>query len=225
MADAVNQPFKIVIVDDHKLFRAGLLRVLESHPGLKVCGEFGSAEEVLESLAAGMQFDAILVDYELLSTGGARTSGLDLVSSIRALRPEANILMVTAGMRASELSQAIYELKVGVFLKSESEEELILAVSRTTQGQRWVSTQAALSLVPAKSPVHQEHSVSGSFTPKEEAVLQGILEGLSNKEIGAKLDVTEGAIKTVLQRLFDKVGVRTRSQLVRYAIESRSGKF
>jgi DNA-binding NarL/FixJ family response regulator len=219
---AVNTPIKVFLIDDHRLFRAGLAQLLENTGEFEVCANVGSAAEALKVLAEGLEFDAALIDYELNGPSGRCESGLDLAASIRALRPEANLLMVTAGMRSSELFQAIHELKIGIFLKSDCEEDLLRAVTRTAQGEMWLSTQTALLLVQQRAAAPPEQTVPEPLTSREQAVLQGILEGLSNKEIGAKLDATEGAIKATLQRLFEKVGVRSRSQLVRYAIEMRN---
>ena len=130
--------------------------------------------------------------------------------------------MVTAGMEPAALSRTIQGLNAGIFLKSEPTVELFLAIRRTAQGEQWISSRAALALMASQTP-HPEslpkHSDEMSF--REMGVLKGVLEGKSNKQIGAQLDLTESLVKAVLQRLFDKTGVRSRSQLVRYALETQ----
>lgn len=214
-------PLRLLLVDDHTLFRESLRRLLESEPGLAVGGDFSAAADAVSAVRGGLKFDAALVDYELSGRVGAGT-GLDLVRQLRALLPEARVLMVTAGMENPDLVRAVQELQVGVFLKTEPTAELLLAIQRTARGEQWISSRAALALVaernPPPAPALGERS---PLTPREERVLRGVLEGQSNKEIGAAMALSESAVKAVLQKLFEKTGVRSRSQLVRYAIETQ----
>ncbi len=213
---------QIVLVDDHTLFREGLRRLLDGEKGIKVCGDFDSAEAVMAALNDGLQFDIALVDYELTIASGRSTNGLDLLRQIRADRPGAKILFVTAGMQMADLMSALKDLNAGVFLKTEPIAELMLAIQRTAKGERWVSSGAALALVEnQQSQVDQEKLHHDPLNDRESLVLRGVLEGLSNKEIGARLELTESSVKAVLQKLFEKTGVRSRSQLVRYAIETQ----
>lgn len=213
---------KILLVDDHTLFREGLRRLLDGELGVAVCGDFESAEAAVAALADGLEFDIALVDYELTLSTGQTTNGLDLLRQIRALRPAAKILFVTAGMNMADLMTALKDLNAGIFLKTEPIAELMLAIQRTAKGERWVSSGAALALVENQQTkaVHEKQRQE-ELNPRENLVLRGVLEGLSNKEIGARLDLTESSVKAVLQKLFEKTGVRSRSQLVRYAIEAQ----
>jgi DNA-binding NarL/FixJ family response regulator len=216
------QRVEILLIDDHTLFREGLRRMLEGETGLGVCGDFATAESALAAMRAGLAFDVALVDYDLMEASGRRTNGLDLIEQMRALRPGVNVLIVTGGMESGELVRAVHKLNAGVFFKAEPTAELKLAILRTATGERWVSSGAALKLVAAQGADDQAvRPGHGSLTDRESRVLRGVLEGESNKEIGARLDLSESSVKAVLQRLFEKTGVRTRSQLVRYAIESQ----
>jgi len=213
---------RIVLVDDHTLFREGLRRLLDGESGVTVCGDFESAEAVMERLADGLEFDVALVDYELTLEGGQGANGLGLLRRIRALRPEAKILFVTAGMNMTDLLTALRDLNAGIFLKTEPIDELLLAIRRTAAGQRWVSSGAGLALASnQKTRADEATKRRETLNERESLVLRGVLEGLSNKEIGARLETTESSVKAVLQKLFEKSGVRSRSQLVRYAIEAQ----
>ncbi len=225
-------PIGILLVDDHTLFREGLRRMLEMAPGIEVRGDFASAPEALAAIAAPntLDFDVALIDYELSlpgseRTGGERTSsehttGVDLVRELRRLRPAARVLMVTAGMQPGEALRALNELNAGIFIKTEPLAELMLAIRRTAAGTRWLSSGAAVELISARA-TQPPPGPRQPLTPRESTVLNAVLEGLSNKQIGARMDLTESAVKAVLQKLFEKTGVRTRSQLVRYAIEAQ----
>jgi len=211
---------RILLVDDHTLFREGLRRLLDGEPGVIVCGDFESAEAALAGLGRGLDFDVALVDYELTVAGGHATNGLDL--QIRALRPGAKVLFVTAGMNMADLVVAMKDLNAGIFLKTEPIAELMLAIQRTAKDERWVSSGVALALVEnQQAKVDQEKQRHERLTERENLVLRAVLEGLGNKEIGVRIGMTESSVKAVLQKLFEKTGVRSRSQLVRYAIEAQ----
>jgi len=213
---------RVLLVDDHTLFREGLRRLLDGEPGVMVCADFESAEAAMAGLADGLEFDIALVDYELTVASGHTTNGLDLLRQIRDLRAGAKILFVTAGMHRADLVTALKELNAGIFLKTEPIAELMLAIQRTAKGERWVSSGAALALLSGQqAQVDQEKQRHEQLNERENLVLRGVLEGLSNKEIGARLELTESSVKAVLQKLFEKTGVRSRSQLVRYAIETQ----
>ena len=213
---------RILLVDDHTLFREGLRRLLDGESGVTVCADFESAQSAMNAITAGLDFDIALLDYELTVSNGQSTNGLDLLRQIRAVRPAAKILFVTAGMNMADLMTALKDLNAGIFLKTEPIAELMLAIQRTAKGERWVSSGAALALVEnQQTKSGQEKKRHDELNARENLVLRGVLEGLSNKEIGARLDLTESSVKAVLQKLFEKTGVRSRSQLVRYAIESQ----
>ena len=213
---------RILLVDDHTLFREGLRRLLDGEPGVIVCGDFESAEAALAGLGRGLDFDVALVDYELTVAGGHATNGLDLLRQIRALRPGAKVLFVTAGMNMADLVMALKDLNAGIFLKTEPIAELMLAIQRTAKDERWVSSGVALALVEnQQAKVDQEKQRHERLTERENLVLRAVLEGLGNKEIGVRIGMTESSVKAVLQKLFEKTGVRSRSQLVRYAIEAQ----
>ena len=207
----------ILLIDDHTLFRESLRRLLEAEPGWLVSGEFSTAEAALAAVAGGLSCDLALIDYELEGTGPAARNGLDAARSLRQLRPRIPILIVTAGMTYSNLLHAVQDARLGVFLKNEPAAELLLAMRRTARGEQWISSGAALALINQQPSGATQPELQ--FAPRERTVLRSVLEGLTNKEIGAQLDISESAVKAVLQKLFEKAGVRSRSQLVRFAVE------
>jgi len=215
-----REVIRLLLVDDHTLFRESLRRLLEGEPGVEISGDFATAEDALEAVRSGLEFDAALVDYELEGTGAG--NGLDLVRKVRSLRPDARVLMVTAGMGSADLMRAVTELNTGIFLKTEPTVELLLAIQLTAKGERWISSRASLALIASGGlPVGTGRPVAERLSARESEVLRGVLEGQSNKEIGAQLEITESSVKAVLQKLFERAGVRSRSQLVRYAIETQ----
>jgi DNA-binding NarL/FixJ family response regulator len=218
-AKSEHEVIRLLLVDDHTLFRESLRRLLESEEGVEISWDFANAEDALEAVRAGLEFDAALVDYELGGTGSG--NGLDLVRKVRRVRPDARVLMVTAGMGLTDLMRAVTELNTGIFLKTEPTVELMLAIQRTAKGERWISSRASLALIASGGLAGGERPVAERLSARESGVLRGVLEGQSNKEIGAQLEMTESSVKAVLQKLFERAGVRSRSQLVRYAIETQ----
>jgi DNA-binding NarL/FixJ family response regulator len=111
----------------------------------------------------------------------------------------------------------------GIFLKHSPPGELVEAIHKVMRGDLWLDSRAVRSFVGGVRVKSEERQTAESLTPREKAVLKAVFEGLSNKEIAAKLQISESSVKAALQQLFEKTGVRTRSQLVRIALEQHAG--
>lgn len=205
-------PIRLLLVDDHVLFREGVARLLTSEPDFDVvaeCGTTGEARAIVEQRA----IDVVLLDFDL---GGA--DGGEFISAFREAGHQGRVLMVTAGMTPEESSLALRLGASGIFLKNNSPSALAQAVRMVAAGATWIDQTVvqliAESAVPPDDPSDHDH-----LTEREQQVLQGVFEGLANKEIGALIGISVSAVKTTLQQLFQKTGVRTRGQLVRIALE------
>lgn len=207
---------RLLLIDDHILFRDGLSRLLALEPDLEVVAGCGTIAEALETLG-GKPVDIVLLDYDL-----GEDRGSHFVSSARQAGYTGKVLMVTAGMNAKEASTALHMGVSGIFLKHNSPGTLAKAVRLIMDGEIWVDPKV-IQLMADHVDQREDESVSPLLTERERQVLRGIFEGLTNKEIGAQLGVTDGAVKATLQQLFQKTGVRTRSQLVRIALEGSLG--
>jgi DNA-binding NarL/FixJ family response regulator len=210
-------PMRLLLLDDHILFREGLCRLLASEPDFEIAGNCGTSAEALEVLKRG-PVDIVLLDSDLGDDHGSQ-----FISSARRLGFVGKILMVTAGMSAKESSVALQLGASGIFLKHDSPGALVKAIRSVAGGQVWVD-QKVIQNMAAAVQQGDDQTVGKPLTEREQHVLQGIFEGLTNKEIAARLAVTESAVKATLQQLFQKTGVRTRSQLVRIALERSLGK-
>jgi two-component system, NarL family, nitrate/nitrite response regulator NarL len=162
--------------------------------------------------------DLVLLDYDL---GPQRAP--DFLDLSRALTDPPRVLMVTAGITPSESVQILNEGASGIFLKHSSPALLAEAIRRVHGGETWVDQRCLRDIVQVAS--QPDNRPSKDFTERERAVLRGVFEGLSNKEIGARLEISESSVKAALQQLFHKTGVRTRSQLVRIALEQFAGQW
>jgi DNA-binding NarL/FixJ family response regulator len=210
------EPIRLLLLDDHILFRESLGRLLASEPDFVLAGSCGSAEEALDILARN-PVDLVLLDYDLGDDHGSR-----FIEMARRAGYAGRILMVTAGMSAVESSAALRLGASGIFLKHNSPGTLERAIRMVAAGEMWVDPKVIQSMAHQVAEPESE-APRNPLTAREQEVLQGIFEGLTNKEIAARLGVSEGAVKATLQQLFQKTNVRTRSQLVRIALEGALG--
>jgi DNA-binding NarL/FixJ family response regulator len=200
-------------VDDHGLFRESLSRLLQAEPDFRIAGTCGSVTEALAVLDQE-QIDLVLLDYDL-----GEEQGSGFLESARQKGFAGRVLMVTAGMSDAGTLRALESGAAGIFLKHSPPAQLVEAINKVMSGEMWLDPRAVRSLVAGASGKSDEQRTSQPLTDRERAVLKGVFEGLTNKEIAVKLQTSEGTVKAVMQQLFDKTGVRTRSQLVRIALE------
>ena len=203
---------RLLLVDDHPLFREGLARLLASEPDFEVVGQCSTSTEALQWLSRS-EVDIVLLDFDL-----GNEQGSPFISSARHSGYARKILMVTAGMNATESSLALKMGASGIVLKHNSPGILANAIRLVAQGEMWVD-QKVIQQMAERLPQGNSQNLPKTLTRREEQVLRGVFEGLANKEIAAKIGVSETSVKATLQQLFRKTGVRTRSQLVRVALE------
>ena len=202
-------PLRLLIIDDHAMFRGGIARALGAEPGFQIAGECASVAEARAALAT-TKVDVVLLDIDLGAENGREF--------LRGLLPDQRpkVVVVTGGISEHEAYALLKAEVEGVVLKHEPVNVLSAAIRRVAQGQRaleapWIQTVLAR--------VQAEQSEMKPLTRRERDVLRSVLEGLPTKEIAFRLDSSEPAVKSVIQQLFDKTGVRTRAQLVRVALE------
>ena len=207
---------RLLLLDDHVLFRESLSRLLASEPDFEMAANCGTAAEALDILAQ-TAVDVVLLDFDLGEDHGSR-----FIEAAGEAGYTGKILMVTAGMNAAESSIALQLGASGIFLKHNSPVNLAKAIRLVAGGDVWMDPKV-VQLMAAGVREGDKQAPRPRLTEREQQVLQGIFEGLSNKEIAGRLNVSEGAVKATLQQLFQKTHVRTRSQLVRIALEESLG--
>lgn len=207
---------RVAMIDDHGLFRESLGRVLESLPTLRLIARCANAREALDQLSRA-EADVVLLDYDL----GDETA-LSLLGEIKERWKDLRVLMVTAGLSDDVTLQLMEAGASGIFLKQNDPDHLITAIERVHQGEIWMDDKTLKALLAGRQARDASRGRIRPITDRQRAVLRGILDGLANKEIAARLNISESSVKAVIQELFRKAGVRTRSQLVRIAIEKHS---
>ena len=200
----------ILLVDDHAMFREGLVRSLEREPDLKVLGQCSSVAEALALLKAGPAL--VLLDVDL-GTGRA----LEFVEGANRAGFEGHILVVTAGISGQEAVQLIQSGVAGIMHKHHSVQELCDAIRKVAAGEQCLEKEYLSPLF--RSVDRTRMSTRPKLTERDRTVLRFIFQGLTNKEIAERLHVSEGAVKASTRLLFEKLGARTRAQLVKIALE------
>lgn len=200
---------RALLVDDHALFRESVARVLNDEPDLHV--EHCDSIRAAIALLPGNKFDLVLLDHDL---GSERAS--QFLPVARQAGYEGKVLIVTAWVSEMEARRLIRQGVSGIFLKQGPLSDLSQGIRTVMRGGTWMDSSfqeinaADRDQASAPAPV---------FNERQRKVMRFVLEGLSNKEIAWRLQISESYVKAILQSLFQKTGVRTRGQLVRVAVE------
>jgi two-component system, NarL family, nitrate/nitrite response regulator NarL len=205
---------RILLIDDHTLFRDSLMRLLEQELDFEVTARCATVAEGYECLLA-REVDVVLLDYDL-----GREVGADLLARLDEKTGKVRAILVTAGMGAGAIAQAVAAGVAGIVLKHSDPRHLMEAVRKVHGGASWWD-DSILQKIAAHAN-GRAAAPARAITERQRQVLRSILDGLSNKEIAARMQASETSIKATIQELFSKAGVRTRSQLVRVAIERYS---
>jgi DNA-binding NarL/FixJ family response regulator len=196
-----------LLVDDHALFRESVAAVLGKESDLEIdhCASIGEAMNRFTR----RHYDLVLLDHDL---GNERAS--HFLPAARQAGFEGRVLVVTAWVSDTEARRLLRQGASGIFLKQAPLSQLTASIRAVIAGETWVDP--AFGKV---SPSADSGQLPPTFTDRQRQVLRFVLEGLSNKEIAWRMQISESYVKAILQSLFDKTGVRTRGQLVRIAFE------
>jgi len=210
---------RLVLLDDHCLFRASLARLLAAESGFDIVGECGTSAEALQTLN-GSPVDVVLLDLDF----GAEPAN-DLISAARNGGYQGRFLILAGTTDAERSAMALKFGASGIFLKSEAPERLIQAIRLIASGAIWVDQKIIQLLADQclNQPRRGDRKSPGALENREQRVLMGILGRLTNRDIAEGMGISESSVKNILQALFSRTGVRTRSQLVRLALEGSLG--
>lgn len=210
------KPISVLVVDDHTLFRRGLIALLKQEEGVVVLGEAADASEAL-SAALTLQPDLILLDNHM---PGMR--GVDLLPELRRKVPGARVLMLTVSEDEQDLSEALRNGAQGYLLKTVDGEDLAAALIRTMRGESVVSPEmshkllnafrsSAAAVAPAAC-TDPDRVEPLPLSPRELEILRELTRGSSNKEIARLLSIAEPTVKIHVQHILRKLGVSSRVQ-------------
>ncbi len=207
---------RVLLADDHAVLRAGLRLLLTSTNEYEVVGEAASGTETL-SLAEQLQPDLILLDLSMPALGG-----LDALPALRKLVPTARILILTMHDDPQYLRQALKQGACGYILKKAADSELLSAMRAVLHGDVYVQpsmTRILLEdMLPESQPAHKE-DVWGSLSEREQEVLKMVALGYTSAEIAEQLSLSAKTVETYRARGMEKLDLRTRAALVKFALQ------
>jgi len=210
---------RVLVVDDHTLFRRGLIALLAGDARFQVVAEAGDAGQA-QHLAADVQPDVILLDNHMPGV-----SGVDALPGLRAAAPAARLLMLTVSEDELDLAAALRGGAHGYLLKTMDSDMLAAAILRTMAGEAVVSPEMTSKLVSAFQSQQVETNSSGvdtaadpihSLSPREREILAHIARGASNKEVARQLGIAETTVKIHVQHILRKLKLNSRVQAAVY---------
>lgn len=213
------KPIRILIVDDHTLFRSGIKLALQRHKGFEVVGEAGDGLEGIKR-ARQLKPDVVLLDLHMPGTGGLEALRV-LVEDL----PETQVVMLTVSEDAEDLLETLRAGARGYLLKNIDTEFFLESIQRAARGESVMSPQIAHKLAdslraPQKDSATVAADVSPSkLSPREREIIVMLAHGASNKEIARVLNLSESTIKIHVQGILRKLNIAKRVQAAVYAVE------
>lgn len=197
-------PIRLLIADDHLVVRMGLAAVLEHHPAVTVVAMAGDGDEAI-ALHRRHRPDVTLIDLRM-----PRCDGIAAIRAIRAESPAARVLMLTTYDTEEDVHRAIAAGACGYLLKSAGGDELVAAVEAAHRGEEWLPEAIRRQLA--------QRSDDDALTGRQVEVLELLARGLSNKEIGARLGISEDGAKAHVKKIYQRLHVADRAEAVTAAV-------
>ncbi len=214
-----SQPVRIVIADDHPIFRDGLRRLLEAESDLKVIGEACDGAEAVK-LARQLKPEILLLDLAM-----PRHPGLEALREMSSTSSpnSVRVILLTAAAEKNQIVEALQLGARGVVLKDSATQLLLKAIHAVMGGEYWVGRESVSNLVQylrnlVESSGEDARKRKFGLTPRELEIVSAVVAGYSNKEIAEYFKISEDTVKHHLSNIFDKLGVSTRLELALFAV-------
>ncbi len=204
---------RVLVVDDHPIFRRGLCAEINLDPGMQVVGEARDGAEAIE-MARALELDVILMDAVMPAK-----NGIDATAEIIRTNPAAHILILTSFSEDERMLAAVRAGAMGYILKDQHPEELLQAIRDTYNGKPYLNPIVARRLL-RDLPDPGGPAADAVLTRREMEVLRLVAQGLSNKEMAGKLSLQEATIRSHVGNILGKLNLTNRSQLVLYAVRN-----
>jgi DNA-binding NarL/FixJ family response regulator len=216
----VEQGLRVLIVDDHALFRRGLQMVLKQETDIDVVGEAGDGHEAVDK-AQELMPDVILMDVRM-----PRRSGIEATQQIKDLLPHVKILMLTISDEEADLYDAIKAGASGYLLKEISIDEVADAIRSVWAGQSRISPSMAAKLLTefaamSKRADERQQLPAPRLTDREMEVLKLVAQGLNNRDIAKELFISENTVKNHIRNILEKLHLHSRMEAVVYAVREK----
>ncbi len=213
------QPVRIMLADDHPIFRDGLRRLLEAEPDLKVIGEACDGAEAVK-MARQLKPDILLLDLAM-----PRMPGLEALKEMSSgpVSNSVKVILLTAAAEKKQIVEALQLGARGVVLKDSATQLLLKSIHTVMSGEYWVGRESVSNLVQylrnlVQSSGEEAKQKKFGLTPRELEIVSAVVAGYSNKEIAEYFKISEDTVKHHLSNIFDKLGVSTRLELALFAV-------
>lgn len=206
---------RIVLADDHEMFRTGLRTLLEKQGGLQVVGEAADGRELLE-LVRSVSPEIVITD---ITMPGA--NGVEATRRLLEISPQAKIIALSMHSERPFVTVMLRAGAKAYLLKNSAASELLLAIESVQRGETFLSPKIAGALVEGpvrRAAAGERSSVFAALTPREREVLQLLAEGRTSKQIGSVLNISVKTVETHRSQIMDKLGIRTVAELTKYAV-------
>jgi DNA-binding NarL/FixJ family response regulator len=215
-----GEPIRVLVVDDHALFRRGLEMVLEQEPDIDVVGEAEDGADAL-SKATETTPDIVLMDVRMPKRGG-----IDACTAIKAAVPSSKIIMLTISDEEADLYDAIKAGAMGYLLKEISIEEVASAIRAVHGGQSLISPSMASKLLTEfasmiKRGDERQQVPAPRLTDREMEVLRLVAKGMNNRDIAKQLFISENTVKNHIRNILEKLQLHSRMEAVVYAVREK----
>ena len=208
-------PLRLMIVDDHQIVREGLRFALEVEEDIEVIGEAGEGKEAIQK-ALELKPDLVLMDVMMPGM-----NGVDACQEIRDLLPQTRVVMLTASGDEESVTASLVAGAQGYVLKAAGRDELLRAIRAVAQGESILDPSVTKLVTERFSKLvslERQREVE-QLTPREKEVLLIVAQGSTNKEVGAKLNISDFTARNMVSNILGKLGLTNRSELVRWAIQ------
>ena len=214
------EPIRVLVVDDHALFRRGLEIVLAQEEDIEVIGEAGDGAEAVE-VAADLLPDIVLLDVRM-----PRRGGIEACTAIKEVAPSAKIIMLTISDEEADLYEAIKAGATGYLLKEISTDEVSNAIRAVADGQSQISPSMAAKLLAEFKSMIQRTDESKlvpapRLTDRELEVLKLVATGMNNRDIAKELYISENTVKNHVRNILEKLQLHSRMEAVVYAMREK----
>ena len=208
---------KVLIVDDHPVFREGLRRCLEARKEVRVIAAVGSGEEMWKAIQTHGSPQIVLMDVEMPDK-----NGIELTQELREKHPDVRVIMLTAFSDSERVFSALKAGAVGYLLKNVSPGEILATVERAAAGEPMLSGEIAGRVLREFEREREEERYReklAALTPREEEILKLLATGESNREIGNRLFISEQTVKNHVASIFRKLHVNDRTKAALLAVK------